>query len=118
MAGRYSQNGAPNFEDCDECGFVARKPPDQPATNPLTNPLHAAIDIADGQRSLGRRLDELLEEPLAWRVSKALRSIRLAQAKNVERCETLIAELTREHLGHSEASAPTRSTLPAKEGMA
>ena len=55
--------GYKNFEDCDECGFVARKPPDQPATNPLTNPLHAAIDIADGQRSLGRRLDELLEEP-------------------------------------------------------
>ena len=106
--------GYKNFEDCDECGFVGPKPPDQPATNPL----HAAVDIVDGQRWLIRRLDELLEEPLTWQVSKALRSIRLAQAKNVERCETLIAELTREHLGHSEASARTRSTLPAKEGMA
>src|SRR5438067_11878959 len=99
--------GYKNFEDCDECGFVARKPPDQPATNPLTNPLHAAIDIADGQRSLGRRLDELLEEPLAWRVSQALRSIRLAQAKNVEACEALNADADREPSGHLAATGPT-----------
>jgi len=92
--------GYKNFEDCDECGFVGSKPPEQPPTNPL----HAAIDIADGQRWLVRRLNELLEEPLTWRVRTNLRSIRLAQAKNVERCEALIAELTREHCGHSGAA--------------
>jgi len=88
--------GYKNFEDCDECGFVGSKPPEPSAMNPL----HAAIDIVDGQLSLVRRLDELLEEPLTWRVRTNLRSIRLAQAKNVERCEALIAELTREHRGH------------------
>jgi len=88
--------GYKNFEDCDECGFVSSKLLEPSPVNPL----HAAIGIADGQRSLVRRLNELLEEPLTWRVRANLRSIRLAQAKNVERCEALIAELTREHRGH------------------
>jgi len=89
--------GYKNFEDCDECGAGGAKPPEPPPVNPL----HTAIDIADGQRSLVRRLNDLLEEPLTWRVRTNLRSIRLAQAKNAERCEALVAELTREHRGHS-----------------
>ena len=91
--------GYQNFEDCDECGLVRPKPPDQPRVNPL----QAAIDIVDEQRSLTRRLNELLEEPLTRQVRTNLLSIRLAQVKNVERCEVLIAELTREHRGHSGA---------------
>ena len=91
--------GYRNFEDCDECGLVRPKPPDQPRVNPM----QAAIDIVEGQRSLIRRLNELLEEPLTWRIRTNLLSIRLAQVKNVERCEALIAELTREHREHSGA---------------
>ena len=99
--------GYQNFEDYDECGFVSSKPSEP---RPMS-PLHAAIDIVGGQRSLVRRLNELLEEPLTWRVRTKLRSIRLAQAKNVERCEALIAELTREHRGHS-------GVTPQRDGKA
>jgi len=100
MSATGQVEGYKNFEDCDECDVVDAKPP---ALSPV-NPLHAAIDIVDGQRSLVRRLNNLLEEPLTWRVRTNLRSIRLAQAKNVERCEALIAELTREHREHSGAA--------------
>ena len=103
--------GYKNFEDCDECGFVGPRPLDQPAANPL----HAAIDIMDAQRDLISRLDELLEEPLAWRITKALRGMRLTQVKIVERCEALITQLARAR--SRPAGTPSQTRVALKSGM-
>jgi len=101
--------GYKNFEDCDECGFVGPKPLDQSA-----NPLHVAIDIMDAQRDLIDRLDALLEEPLTWRMTKNLRSMRLSQEKIAERCGVLIAQLIRARSRRAETAMRGRlAAVPA-----
>jgi hypothetical protein len=106
--------GYRNFEDGDECGFVAPK-----AAHASSTPTSAEIDsprldrilmalkrpmleeriilLDRGQRWMEWRLDELLEQPLTPEVIRVLQEMRRVQARNVERYEALIAEMVPEH---------------------
>ena len=102
------EDGYKNFEDGDECGFVSPKPAEE-ASSPVhditqtpSENRHATIDsrqtweerlilLNRGQRWVIRRLDELLEQPLTRDAIGVLQEMRRVQARNVERCDALIA---------------------------
>jgi hypothetical protein len=94
--------GYQNFEDCDECGFVSPKPADSTpivcdrrhtARGPRRTLVERITLLNRRQRWLVKRLDAILEEPLARQATVLLREMRRAQASNVERGEALLATL-------------------------
>ena len=56
-----------------------------------------------------RRVTLAVEEPLSGRIIKAIETMRLTQVKTIERCEALVAELTRARW--RAAKAPIRSRV-------
>lgn len=101
--------GYQNFEDCDEREFVGPNPTGE-AVGSAHDITHIVTDSRDatpleervillsrGQRWVIRQLDELLRQGLTRERIGVFQEMRLAQARDVKRCEALIAELAREH---------------------
>src|SRR5438132_1105506 len=125
------EDGYKNFEDGDECGFVSPKPAEEPSSpvhdiiqTPGEN-RHATIDsrqtweerlilLNRGQRWVIRRLDELLEQPLTRDAIGVLQEMRRVQARNVERCDALIASLSVNTPECSQKQERARSTPTAE----